>query len=145
MANWLRVVVSNGQNICVDLSGYRHPNTIFESYRPDIVVPLDNATIVVLELTVCHELLKSKEYKLNKYRDLSKDIRSDATSTKVQVFMIEVSTLGFISDISEFVKYMRVTKMTSDLKQQFIKLHLTIPIGSTAIVILKQTSFQFIA
>ena len=72
--------------------------------RPDIVL-YDSKNILVLELTVCHKsnLLKSKQFKLRKYENISKSVKNEYKRIPISVFTIEVSVLGFISDIYPFL------------------------------------------
>ena len=83
-------------------------------FRPDLAI-LQSDYVTVLELTVCHEtnMAKSKAYKLNKYRDLSKALK---ISKPIKTFSIEVSTLGFVADISEFVANEGLPRMPKVVK-----------------------------
>src|SRR6218665_2829163 len=78
---------------------------LFEpSVRPDLGV-MSDSTVSVLELTVCHEtnLLKSRQYKLDKYSHLGQKLVNSHSSKTLEYFTLEVSTLGFMSDINEFL------------------------------------------
>ena len=50
---------------------------VFKSLRPDIVL-VGNHNIVTLELTICHEsnLLRSRQYKCDRYKDIALDLRN---------------------------------------------------------------------
>ena len=75
----------------------------------------------MLELTVCHELnlLKSKQYKIDKYKNLVSDLRSSVNFTKLKLFTLEVSTLGF-SDSSELTDYLNISKLSVEIKKEVI-------------------------
>ena len=86
-------------------------NDLFKNFRPDIAVLMNNI-IIILELTVCHEinLTKSKQYKVSKYSNISSSLTAAVTNCSVKVFNVEVSTLGFISDIFDFCKVCLLNK-----------------------------------
>ena len=58
-----------------DLINYENPGNLFKSKRPDIVLK-ESDSIAAIELTCPFELniIKSKEYKENKYRELKNDL-----------------------------------------------------------------------
>ena len=62
--------------------------------------------IVVGELTVCHEtnLVKSRDYKLQKYSNLEAARSSEFSRRAVLVHTIEISTLGFVVAEPNFFK-----------------------------------------
>ena len=68
--------------------------------RPDLILYDGGDNIFVLELSVCHEskLQKTRLYKQNKYVNISQKFSIFA----VKLYTIEVSVLGFQSDLSEF-------------------------------------------
>ena len=105
LANWINSKKSSDQRLLTDLNSFDPIEAIFDSsLRPDIVL-YDNKNILVLELTVCHEsnLLKSKQFKLRKYENISKLVKNKYKCIPISVFTIEVSVLGFISDIHPFL------------------------------------------
>ena len=67
---------------------------------------LGQNSVDTLELTICHEtnLEKSKQYKASKYVNLQADIKTDYSNLKINRFTIEVTSLGLISDISDFCR-----------------------------------------
>ena len=83
----------------------KHVCDLFNGPRPDIAI-VSPLRIVVDELTVCHEtnMLRSREYKLNKYSNLEAAKSSEFKSRKVAVHTIEVSTLGFVVAEPNFFK-----------------------------------------
>ena len=79
----------------VDIPGYLSPEDLFTSgSRSDIVLETSSC-IYALELTVYFEtnLIKSREYKVNRYKDLEKNRCS--TSKPCELIFIEFSALGF--------------------------------------------------
>ena len=113
IANWMNINKADTQELFVDIDSpsFKPISDIFlENVRPDLAI-VNNLSILVLELTVCHEtnLLKSKLYKLDKYRELHKYTKMPVQST--QIFSIEVSTLGFTSDISTFLSCAKLPKL----------------------------------
>lgn len=106
--NWLRSTLAAPAQIHVDLAlSHDRPITdVFTGLRPDIAI-VNSGKITILELTVCHEtnFQKSKEYKATKYKNLKKNLVSDYKDYKIEICTIEVSTLGFISEMpKEIVK-----------------------------------------
>ena len=94
---------------------------LFNNYRPDIAIADSNSTCT-LELTVCHEtnVVSSRDYKRDKYKNIA-DFRSTLNGNrKVYSHTIEISTLGFISDINDFTKLIGVCHMSVQLKQEII-------------------------
>jgi hypothetical protein len=76
MVAWIGQHCSIDHTLYADIqaSCSRPVTDLFVSLRPDIVVVTPDKA-VILELTVCHEtnLIKSKQYKQNKYKNLAKD------------------------------------------------------------------------
>ena len=103
LAQWIDTHKSASQCLLVDLPSSRFSTLerVFQSsVRPDIVIQED-ARVLVLELTACHEsnLLKSKEYKENKYRNISTHLLPCLAQVPVLVFTVEVSVLGIVSNL----------------------------------------------
>ena len=94
---------------------------LFVNCRPDIAV-CDRRNITILELTVCHEtnLEKSRNFKVTKYANIEHSRTAAATQLNVALFTCEVSTLGFISDISTFAKNCKLPKMPESVKSAII-------------------------
>ena len=122
LADWIIQVKSVDQLVFVDLdfSIYKPISEIFtQSCRPDIVL-LDNTNITVLELTVCHEtnLQKSKLFKCNKYCNIRDHLHTKFKNYSLSVCTIEISVLGFISDISEFLKITNLPALPRHIMHQ---------------------------
>src|SRR5271165_449594 len=92
---------------------------LFQSYRPDIAVACADS-IYVLELTVCHEtnMIHSHDYKKNKYKDIGRYGSTLAGNRKIVPH--EVSTLGFITGISDFTKALKIPMMSDNLKRSIV-------------------------
>ena len=109
LSNWLLSVKIPESQLFVDLIGNNFSQStslIFRKFRPDVAIILPSGTIVVGELTICHEIniLQSREFKKNKYAQLSLDLQPQFAHHRISVETIEVSSLGFISDTSNFCK-----------------------------------------
>ena len=113
LANWLASVKSSCSTLCVDVDGsttFRSIDTVFQpAIRPDLVL-FDDSKVAVLELTICHEsnLLKSRSYKLNKYSDFKLYLNPEFKKHKTELFSIEISVLGFISNITDFCCFTKI-------------------------------------
>ena len=85
------------------LSSARQISELFISLRPDIAIQ-KTSTIDILELTVCHETnaVSSRTFKQTKYKNIESELYEKFKNHHVNVFTIEVKTLGFISDFRLF-------------------------------------------
>ena len=94
---------------------------LFQNFRPDTAVA-NNNSIQILELTVCHEtnLISSRNYKVNKYKNISVFGSSLAANRKIMPYFVEVSTLGFISDTSDFTNVANISKIPDALKHKIV-------------------------
>ena len=92
------------------------------SVRPDLIL-LDNSKIAVLELTICHEknILKSRSFKMNKYKDINLHLQPKYKKHRLQVFTIEISVLGFISNLNDFCTFFKIPNMPISLKTEILK------------------------
>ena len=92
----------------VDIPGYQSTAELFSNnQRPDLVLTIGNKTFII-ELTICFEtnLLKSNEYKKNRYKFLKESICNKETT--VELIFVELSSLGFYTD--EIDRFNRLTK-----------------------------------
>ena len=94
---------------------------LFKNYRPDTAIA-DSNSICTLELTVCHEtnIVSSRDYKRNKYKNIADFGSTLAGNRKIYSQTIEISTLGFISNINDFTKLIGVSNMPVQLKQAIV-------------------------
>ena len=94
---------------------------LFCNCRPDLAI-CDTNSIHILELTICHEtnMVASKDYKKNKYRNISACGSSVAANRKITPHFIEVSTLGFISNCLDFTKAIKIDAMPDTLKHKIV-------------------------
>jgi uncharacterized Rmd1/YagE family protein len=109
LSNWLQSVKNPATQLFVDLGGNnitQSTSLIFKNFRPDVAIILPAGSIVVWELTICHEtnILQSREFKRNKYSQLSLDRHPKFAQNTISVEATEVTSLGFISDTSSFCK-----------------------------------------
>ena len=125
IARWIDSNKSPDQCLAVDLpfSTFLHTDSVFkQTIRPDIVL-YDKSSISILELTVCHEtnLLKSREFKLNKYKDANNHLQGCFSSTPVQIFTAEISVLGIASDLKPFCDSTNLPKIPLNTIAQLSK------------------------
>ena len=123
LVTWLRSAIAVDQELYADL-----PNAqvlpvcdLFNNCRPDIAIS-DHDTIHALELTVCHEtnLVSSRSYKQEKYKNLVLCGSTLAAKRRIVPHFIEVSTLGFISDVSHFTKAIKIPLLPNSVKFKII-------------------------
>jgi hypothetical protein len=121
---WLKSVLPSNHKLFADLtSTHCLPICdIFTNVRPDIAICFSN-NVAILELTVCHEtnISKSRNYKSNKYGNIAQFRKTQISQSEVSLFTFEVSTLGFISDISEFLKTCKLPKLPTNIKSLITK------------------------
>ena len=124
LLDWLRGVLPKAALLYADLpeGDFLQVRDLFRSCRPDIAVKLQNI-IYVLELTICHEtnLVKSHDYKKNKYFNLQGDLSSLESGSSVSPFFVEVSVLGLISDLHDFIKSLNIKNLPLELKYRVRK------------------------
>ena len=124
LACWITSTKSKDQQLFADLplsTCSQIADIFLTCVRPDLV--LVDEKIHVLELTVCHEnnLAKSRQYKQNKYSNISDHLDSKFVNYEVELFTIEVSVLGFISDISDFCADAKLSQMPDYIKTEISK------------------------
>jgi zinc-binding in reverse transcriptase len=107
LAEWIVLSLKLGQTLHVDLTSdqYKPIGDIFLSLRPDIViVDTECKKVTTLELTICHEtnFEKSRQFKAGKYSNLSENLMENYSCFKIVSYTIEVSTLGFITNLKDF-------------------------------------------
>ena len=109
---YLMSILDASMKLYVDIPGYRSPEDLFTSgSRPDLVLETSSC-IFALELTVCFEtnLLASREYKNNKYKDLENYLCCRGKVFKL--ILIEFSALGFYSkEIKPFIDFLKLFKL----------------------------------
>ena len=87
LANWINSKKkSSDQHLLKDLNSFDPIEAIFDS-------------------SVCHKsnFLKSKQFKLREYENISKFAKNEYKRIPISVFTVEVSVLGFIFDIHPFL------------------------------------------
>ena len=107
LAQWISSAVKEESVVFVDLNepAYKPLSELFISLRPDIAIKCQNR-ISTLELTICHEtnMKASKRFKSSKYNNLNQNLLPEFSRCKLLSNTVEISSLGFISDISDFSK-----------------------------------------
>ena len=58
--------------------------------------------------------MKSREFKLNKYKDAYNHLQGCFSSTPVQIFTVEISVLGIASDLKSFCDATKLPKIPKD-------------------------------
>jgi len=119
LATWIIPTLWPEYTLHIDLlsDDYLPLSNIFVSKRPDTAI-VGKSSFVTLELTVCHEtnLIRSKQYKEAKYVALREDLVSGFRSHIVSRQSIEVTTLGFISNISGFTRKYLTNSLSQTVK-----------------------------
>jgi len=98
---------------------------VFHTVRPDLVlVDHDSKTVNTLELTVCNEtnIKKLKQYKTDKYAEMYtyNYLTAEYWLFKVHSHTFETTTLGFVSDISQFCKINLKNRMSDMVRDKII-------------------------
>ena len=75
-------------------------------------------------------MIHSHDYKKNKYKDIGRSGSTLAGNRKIVPHFIEVSTLGFIADISDFTKALKIPIMPDNLKRSIVIAALKSSFGS---------------
>src|SRR6266516_82256 len=92
LAKWIVTRLKSNYTLYCDLNvpGALPVCDLFNGFRPDLAI-VSLTQIVVGELSICHEtnLVKSRDYKLQKYRNLEAAKESEFKKHAVQVYTIE--------------------------------------------------------
>ena len=101
---------TNEYDVLTDVKGYRSSAVLFNLSILDINVIKDNILYAV-ELTVCFEtnFSKSRNYKINRYKNLSNEVVGNYAVKKL---LLEISSPGFYTnDTKPFIKFHRELKI----------------------------------
>ena len=117
-------VKSCGSSLCVDVESdiFQPIGIVFkDSIRPDIVL-FDASTVAMLEWTIFHEtnLLQSRSYKMNKYLNFSHHLNSQFSKHTLKLFTVEVSVVGFMSNLAEFCTFAKLPSLPAQNKISII-------------------------
>ena len=84
---------------------------------------MNSNSISTLELTVCHEtnVVKSREFKQSEYIHLKSNLLPEFNRFDLNQFTIEITTLGYISDSSQFSENNLTDKMSDQIKFEILK------------------------
>lgn len=122
LAEWLSQALDKSVfTLCVDLdnTNFNPVGAVFQTLRPDIVV-FSSRSVFILELTICHEtnLESASQRKSSKYSNLQEDLKSQFSSCHFLKFYLQISTLGFISDFTEFCRNCKIKLLTTEVKNK---------------------------
>ena len=94
MLYYINQLQNKGYKVFADVQGYPSTSELFSNHRPDIALK-KNDEIVSIELTICFEtnIIKSREYKVNRYKNLEREVNKNSKLSKV---FVEVTSLGFV-------------------------------------------------
>ena len=100
-----------------------------------LFIGLDSANSISLVFHVCHKsnLQSSIAFKQNKYENIANFRRDSRRKVPVKLFTIEVSILGFISDLDKFTASACLPNLPSSLKYKLIHKN---KIGITKIILI---------
>ena len=116
LCNHLNKKICRDFKIFADLTNYENPGNLFKSKRPDIVIK-ESDSITAIELTCPFELniIKSREYKENKYRELKNDLV--APYKQFTLILLELTSLGFVS---KNIKEMRTLLQKLNIDDHYV-------------------------
>ena len=102
---------------------YKQCADLFKGFRPDMAF-VSNHKVYVLELTVCHEtnMVNSRDYKVNKYKDLWKSKAEIIKNHDISVTTCEVSALGFLQLDLEAMKPLGILKCENNFRDELTSL-----------------------
>ena len=124
ICNWLLNCIDTNNVLHADivLDKVKPVEDIFNRLRPDIVV-VTPGKVQVLELTICHEsnFAKSKQYKLDKYRNLREELKIQSPNLNFQVFTLEISSLGLMENCSHIIKEMINSKLPQQIYRDIVR------------------------
>ena len=102
-------------------SHYKQVSDLFVSHRPDMAFIKGNV-VHILELTICHEsnILSSKQYKLDKYKNL-KDYKSNHIKNhEIKISTCEITVLGFVKVDLNILKFLGINKLDGSIVDNII-------------------------
>ena len=111
-----------GYTFWIDLDGYKNPEELFQSSRPDMVIML-NLEMWIIELTCCFEKnpIKSRNYKENKYVRIENEIL--IPYSRCNKIYVEITNTGLVGkEIDHFLKMFQGTDInTSRMIQKIME------------------------
>jgi Reverse transcriptase (RNA-dependent DNA polymerase) len=124
LASWFKSKLNNDYTIFIDLpgSGFRQTHELFVGVRPDMAL-MKNNEILAIELTICHEtnLESSKNYKRDKYKNLSSYKAEIIKNCKILLTTCELSVLGFLQIDSHCLKQFGIPMIDDDTIMNMFK------------------------
>jgi hypothetical protein len=116
LSDYINSVLPSSFTLYVDLPNSNPICSLFNNLRPDLAI-LSPSLITVFELTVCHEtnLKAAKLRKVEKYKNLNLHLNPQFSNFEVKIVTVEVSVLGFISDLTPLLKLLKLKKLPVSL------------------------------
>ena len=119
LLNWFKSNLKDNHELYADFdtASVKPISDLFFQFRPDIAIK-HFSQIDILELTVCHEsnLTSSRQYKQLKYQNLQNYFVAKDENVSVNIFTLEISVLGQISDFELFQVQNLKEKMPQNIK-----------------------------
>jgi hypothetical protein len=126
LVHWINKQNMQNSNLYSDLDDIEN-NPVVEVFqpnvRPDLVI-IQNHSVYVLELTVCHEtnLEKSCKFKTEKYKNLNHFLQPKFKSFPVHFFPFEISVHGFMTNnLKTFLARIKIHDFPLHLRTQLIR------------------------
>ena len=124
IAYWFKSKINKEFQLYVDLptGQFMQCSDLFIGFRPDMVF-VNKHTAFVLELTICHEtnLVASRNYKLNKYKDLINARAEIIKNHDICVMTCELSVLGLLNVDYNIFKVLGIDKLDFNCRAELIK------------------------
>jgi len=124
IVDWLHSQLTGNKQLYAEFeSTNRRPvRDLFNDCPPDMAV-CHRDNVITPELTVYHEtnLNSSKLYKQCRYQNIQNNLSTLVSPKHVSNYTIEVSTLGFISEMNTFFDAIKIPVMPISLKQDIIR------------------------
>jgi hypothetical protein len=125
IANWFANKIPLHCKMFVDLPHLKFHQCVdlFVGLRPDLAFVM-NDKLYVLELTICHEtnILNSKNYKLNKYKNLCNHKSERYKNLSVVLSTCEISVLGLTAIDPKFLSALGVKECDNSFRKSLTKL-----------------------
>jgi len=136
ICRWLSSVIDPSDTLHADLpdSNYKPLDTLFKNLRPDIAI-VKGKLIILCELTIAHEsnVINSKIYKRTKYATINSDLTINFLDYDVCLFTCELTSLGFISDLTAFTEKLSIDAVPDSVYRQLVRSVLVTHTMSTVI------------
>ena len=123
ICNWLKQFIVPPATLHADIcSGELKPvEDVFDRLRH--IAFISPGKIQVLELTICHEsnFDHSKKFKTSKYVNLKDERKIGYSSSKIELYTAEISSLGLMRDLSNFTTAVAKAKFPNEIDNNIVK------------------------